>query len=371
MNIRFDKIHGHAGASRVGASVDQSLLLTAALIFIAQQAIEFAMLVILQKSYASLCLWDCGWYATIVEHGYDLEPHGHSRGDAANWAFFPALPTIAKVLFHLFGLSAAGSLILTGKAFFFLAIFWFMKFARLYSPGVPAWLAGMAVAFSPYAIYGNVGYTEPLFLFWTCSFFYFLKQKEWVTSGLCGAFLTSTRLVGVLVVFSYLVSTLKRFRSNADSRLEILLGLLLIPLGLASFMLALYLVVGDSLAFSHVQRAWGREPQNPLWIISKGLHGSAFDVYSTVTALAALFLSLIILMQRRYELAIFSLVCSVIPLSTGLWSLPRYMWWQAPLLLLVVELVHKTRSTFVAIPAGATALLFMYASWFSGKEFVI
>lgn len=371
MNTRLEKIDEHAVTSGAGAKTDWSLLLIAALLFIGEQTIEFFILAVQQKSYASLCTWDCNWYTTIVEQGYDVEPHGHSKGDAANWAFFPALPLIAKALFHLFGLSAAGALVLTGKAFFFLSIFWFMKFARFYSPVVPGWLAGMTVAFSPYAIYGNVGYTEPLFLFWTCSFFYFLKQKQFVTSGICGAFLTSTKVVGVFVVLSYIVSTIRRFHSRADGRLDILLGLLLIPLGLASFMLMLHLLVGDSLAFSHVQRAWGREPQNPLWIISKGLHGSAFDLYSTLTALAAIFLSLVLMMQRRYELAIFSLICSVIPLSTGLWSLPRYVWWQAPMLLLLAELVHKTRSALLAIPAAVAGLLFMYVSWFSGKDFVI
>lgn len=371
MSSYLDRVNGRAVALRGDARADWNMFFIAASIFAAGQAIELLLLAVHQKDYLSLCNWDCGWYTTIVEHGYDIEPHGHSKGDAANWAFFPALPMIAKALFHLFDFSAAGALIVTGKVFFFLSIFWFMKLVRLYSPQVPAWLAGVTVAFSPYAIYGNVGYTEPLFLFSTCSFFCFLKRKEFVASGLCGAFLTSTRFVGLAAVCSYAVSTIRQFHSRHGSRPAILLGLLLIPLGLAIFMLMLYLVVGDSLAFSHVQRAWGRAAQNPLWIIDKGLRGSAFDVYSTVTALAALLLSLVLLIQRRPELMVFSLICSALPLMTGLWSLPRYVWWQAPLLLLVAELLHRTRSAFLAIPAALAGLWFMYGSWFAGKEFVI
>jgi len=371
MSSHLERINGRVVALQVDAKADWTMLLIAALIFAAGQAIEFLLLSVYDKNYLSLCKWDCGWYTTIVEHGYDIEPHGHSKGDAANWAFFPALPLIAKALFHLFGFSAAGALIITGKVFFFLSIYWFMKLVRLYSPDVPAWLAGVTVAFSPYAIYGNVGYTEPLFLLSTCSFFCFLKRKEYVASGLCGAFLTSTRFVGLAAIFSYAIGAIKQFHSKADSRSAILLGLLLIPLGLAIFMLMLYLVVGDSLAFSNVQRAWGRAPQNPLWIIDKGLRGSAFDVYSTVTALAALLASLALLLQRRHALMVFSLICSVVPLMTGLWSLPRYIWWQAPLLLLVAELLHRSRSAFLAIPAALAGLWFMYFSWFSGKGFVI
>jgi hypothetical protein len=371
MAAQSEKINANTSTSTIGVRIDQNIFFVAAIIFIAEQALEFLVISVYQHNYSDLCAWDCGWYKSIVEHGYDIEPHGHSKGDAANWAFFPALPFIAKALFHIFGLSAASSLVLTGKVFFLLSIFWFIKFVRVYNPVVPAWLSGMIVAFSPYAIYGNVGYTEPVFLFWTCSFFYFLKQKEYVKSGLCGAVLTSARVAGLFAIFSYLVSTVKRFYSNPETRLDIMLGVLLIPLGLACFMLLLYVLVGDSLAFSHIQRAWGRNPQNPLWIISKGLHGSAFDVYSTATALAAIFLSLVLIGQRRYELAVFSLTCSVVPLSTGLWSLTRYVWWQAPLLLLVAELVQRTRSWLLMIPVSVAGLLFMYFSWFTGKDFVI
>lgn len=350
---------------------DRSTFIIAAKIFAMEQFLEFLVIAVYRHSYPDLCNWDCAWYKSIVEHGYDIEPHGHPKGDAANWAFFPALPFIAKALFHIFGLSAANSLILTGKVFFLLSIFWFMKFARLYNPGVSAWGAGMIVAFSPYAIYGNVGYTEPLFLVWTCSFFYFLKQKEYIKSGLCGSVLTSTRLAGLFAVFSYLFCAVQQFYRTRDNRLEILLGVMLIPLGLACFMLILHAVMGDGLAFSHIQRAWGRSPQNPLWIIDKGIRGTAFNVYSTLTALTAIFLLLILVVQRRYELAIFSLMCSVIPLSTGLWSIPRYIWWQAPMLLVVTEIVQKTRSWRIIIPLFGTGLLFMYFSWLSGKDFVI
>lgn len=371
MTAQLEKIGTHSLAARISTRINQNVFFAAATIFTAEQVMEFFFIVFYHYTYSSLCGWDCGWYKSIVENGYDLEPTGHIRGDAANWAFFPALPITAKFLFHIFGLSPATSLILTGKAFFLLSIFSFIKFARLYNPTIPSWLSGMIVAFSPYAIYGNVGYTEPVFLFWACSFFYFLKQKEYVKSGLCGAALTSARVAGLFAVFSYIAATIKQFYLKSKTRMDILLGALLIPLGLACFVLLLYILVGDGLAFSHIQRAWGREPQNPLWIIDKGLHGSTFGVYSTATALTAIFLCLVLVWQRRYELAVFSFMCTVVPLSTGLWSLPRYVWWQAPLLLLVAEFVQKTRSWLLMIPLFIAGLLFMYFSWFSGRDFVI
>jgi hypothetical protein len=355
----------------VRARVDRHLFFIAAAIFFLEQLLEFLFLTLSRHSYTDLCAWDCVWYKSIVEHGYDSEPHAHGKEDAANWAFFPALPFVAKALSFVFGLSAANALVLTGKTFFLLSIFWFIKFARTYNPTVPPWLAGMIVAFSPYAIYGNVGYTEPLFLFWTCSFFWYLKQRAYIRSGLCGAVLTSTRVAGLFAVFSYAIKAIRPFCVKRGIRVELLLGAMLIPVGLASFMLTLYVVVGDGLAFSHIQRAWGRNPQNPLWIINKGLHGTAFELYSTLTALTAIVLSFVLALQRRYELAVFSLMCSIIPLSTGLWSLPRYIWWQAPLLLLVTELVHRTRTSLLLIPLFVAGLTAMYFYWFSGKDFVI
>jgi Gpi18-like mannosyltransferase len=46
---------------------------------------------------------DAGWYYTVVDHGYDLQPPYRpfaqpSAQNQANWAFFPLYPLFVKIL---------------------------------------------------------------------------------------------------------------------------------------------------------------------------------------------------------------------------------------------------------------------------------
>src|SRR5690606_19400556 len=52
----------------------------------------------------ALCVWDCNWYVTIVEHGYHPAPVEYFRPGGANWAFFPLYPFLVGAL-HRLGLS--------------------------------------------------------------------------------------------------------------------------------------------------------------------------------------------------------------------------------------------------------------------------
>ncbi len=347
------------------------LLLVSAALFAANQFIEWTAVLLSGQGYDKLCNWDCSWYAGIVQGGYDLSPHGHARGDAANWAFFPLLPLVARALAFFSGFAPQLSLVLASKLFFLLAIFAFVKFARAYDERLdPIALASIA-ALNPYAIYDNVGYTESLFLLLSCAFFYHLRRGNLVIAGIMGGALSAARVVGVLAVFSYLVRTAGAWRREPAARERILLGLLLLPLGLGLFMAFLYWLSGDALAFSHIQRAWDRVPGNPFAYIAAGLRADAINRYWAVMTALALLVPLYFAWSKRFELALYSLGCTLIPLSTGLWAMPRYIWWQAPVLLALAMLL-RNRLAWVVYLGGATAgLTHMYLAWLGGKGFVI
>lgn len=352
------------------------LLALAIVIFVANQLLEFLTLALMDQPYAGMCNWDCLWYSHTVEHGYDLEPHGqqygHAKGDAANWAFFPLFPLLAMAIERVMPLELWSAPVLTSKLCFLASMFAFMKFARAYSPRTPPWLAGMVVAFNPYSLYGNAGYTEPLFLLLTCTSLYYLRMRRYEASGLFAALLTGTRLVGVSLAFSYAFTVIRDLRTGRDIPWQkVILGALLIPLGLALFMIFLHSRVGDAMAFSHVQRAWMREPGNPFAHLVAGFtSGVPLFAFWAAMTLAALLAIALLAYQKRMELAIFSALCTLIPLSTALWSIPRYIWWQAPILLIVAELICRRRIWVLAMPAGIAGLVYMYAGWFSGHWFV-
>jgi hypothetical protein len=346
---------------------NERLLRIAAGFFLLNQVLEFIVLQVGSHGYLGLCTWDCAWYAVLVEDGYDLAPHDwmgrHPRHDAANWVFFPALPLAGKLVHLLTGLSGAASLLLVGKLFFLMAIFAFIKVAADYRPQLSPVLAAAVVAFNPYAIYGNVGYTEPLFLLLSCAFFYTLR-RNFLGAGLIGCLLACTRLVGIFSAVAYAIVAFGPWRRERGRRDLIVLGLML-------FLLFLHGLTGDALAFSHAQRSWNRFPGNPFGNLLDGLRLNPVDKYWAVMCALALLAPVYFAVKRHAELAVFALLCTLLPMSTGLWAMPRYIWWQAPILLALAILLSWRKLWILFFALALPGLVYMYLSWFSGEVFVV
>lgn len=350
------------------------LLRIAAGFFVLNQVLEFIVLKLGNHAYLALCTWDCAWYAVLAESGYDLEPHDwmgrHPRHDAANWVFFPALPMAGKLVHLLTGYSGAASLLLVGKLFFLMAIFAFIKVAADYRPQLSPMLAAAVVAFNPYSIYGNVGYTEPLFLLLSCVFFYTLR-RNFLGAGVIGCLLACTRLVGIFSAVAYAIAAFGPWRREPARRDRILLGLMLIPLGFAIFLLFLHDLTGDALAFSHAQRSWNRFPGNPFGNLLDGLRLHPIDKYWAVMCALALLAPVYFAVKKHFELAAFALLCTLLPMSTGLWAMPRYIWWQAPILLALAILLSHRKLWIPFFALAVPGLVYMYMSWFTGEVFVV
>jgi hypothetical protein len=152
---------------------------------------------------------------------------------------------------------------------------------------------------------------------------------------------------------------------------EVLWGLLLLPLGTALFMAYLHALTGDALAFSHVQRAWGRVPQNPLGYVLAGMTGSPINQLRVGMVMMAGAMLLWLCWRRQWALAAFTLVCTALPLTTGLWAMPRYIWWQAPVMFVVASGIRRFRLGWAYLVIGSALSAFMYVSWFAGKAFVV
>ncbi|MCX8515193.1 MAG: hypothetical protein ORN24_06450, partial [Burkholderiales bacterium] len=50
--------------------------------------------------FSAMCKWDCQWYLTIINNGYDLHTRTYPRlwHGLANWAFFPLYPYLVKII---------------------------------------------------------------------------------------------------------------------------------------------------------------------------------------------------------------------------------------------------------------------------------
>ncbi len=354
------------------------LLLEALLLFVVSSllvelvsragALAFNMM---PPSVSNLCRWDCKWYATITYHGYQLTPIEGFRG-YANWAFFPAFPLAAKALAFITHFGTRLALIITSKTFFFTAIVAFMVFVRRSIEPSSALLAGAVLAFSPYMVYGHVGYSESLYFTLSTLSFYFLSKRQWLAAGAVGTLLSATRVVGLLIAIPYLVSVVRHRRDMRRQWPAMLLGLLLIPLGIVLFALHLKGLMGDGLAFDHVQTAWGRSLANPLEVLRLGFKAGAWDSVFATIGVASIGMSVLLIVKRDYELGLFLLAATIIPIAEGLLSLPRFVFWQMPFLYGIVRILHGRRwleIAYFALAGGAAA--FTLLGWFSGKSWII
>ena len=366
------------------------------LAFLASQLVAFLGLIVVGRSYDDLCRWDCNWYRMIVERGYDLQPTMGSRADFANWGFWPALPLLGHLVDGFTGVGSPLALVLVGKVSFALSIYWFIRFCAVYRPRIDSRVAGAVVALQPYAIYGNVGYTEPLFLAVTCATLVLAREGKVIGAGIAAGLGSLVRfpaifLTPALVVRLWMPAIAARHLPDPRSVLAVLLA----PLGLTLFSLYLYAHVGDGLAFVHVQRAWGRTAIDPLGTLAAGLRDGATVLYQSptlvsaveplqklrelgahrayyaVTAVVALAAVAAFARSREYDLLVFSLGATLVPLASNLASMPRFVWWQAPILLLVACVVSARRRYAVAyFTASAVMTPITYAGWFSELAFV-
>ncbi len=317
------------------------------------------------------CRMDCGWYLSIVKEGYDLQPFRHTAQDAANWAFFPAFPLIANGLVRSLGLNPAIALLIASKGFLWLSIIAFMQLAKQEYDDKSVLPAGLMVALNPYLIYAHSGYTETFYFFLTTLAFLALNQQKWLKASLIGALLSMTRVVGVVFGLAYLLERLNK-STLANNGLSIIRDLLIIPLGLSVYMFYLYWLSGDVLAFSHVQIAWNRWLMNPLEYYIRGLTSFNWNLYYALYVSAAFIVSMWWFWRGNFSYAIFIICSTLIPLSTWLMGMPRYVIWQMPFILGILDLSLRFKffrwSYWIF---SILTILVMCFAWFTRNDIVI
>ena len=145
---------------------------------------------------------------------------------------------------------------------------------------------------------------------------------------------------------------------------------MVIPVGILLFVAHLWQRTGDPLAFSSIQSAWGRELGNPISYMIDGLghsHQQRMWVLASVIALG----TCIFLWRKGFkEMAVFSLLATAVPLTTGLTSMARFLSWQAPLLFALALLCSRSQRWVLALPFFGLAQFILYEAWFAQRWWV-
>jgi hypothetical protein len=307
-----------------------------------------------------LCRWDCGWYVRLSEEGYDPFPVP-SMINAGNWAFFPLYPMLIGTLRAVTGLptmmvATAASIVLSIAA---ARIAWSLlgRDMRAYALFCAFLLAG------PFAIYFTTFYTEVLFLTLTICVFAALQRRDYLAAGIFAALVSGTRIVGVFIVLAIVLQawldhrerggTLVGFVPAVLKRPDVLVAIFVAPLGLFAYMAYLHWHVGDALAFSHVQRAWGRATGNPLVYLWNALTNFPRDSWwPTVSQqlgaawLVGIAMTVVMAARRHFPAALFCLVCLTLPLSAGLASMARFTVGLAPVTVTAMTLLSRSSALY-------------------------
>jgi hypothetical protein len=286
-----------------------------------------------------MCQYDCGWYVRLAAEGYRSNSEWDTLGPVPNWAFFPLYPILLRATTALLNMSGEFSGLVLSNLLFAGFVFAGAMYLRRTRPGInPLWWVLFAVSF-PFGFTFSAVYTESLFALLTVCVLIALQDRRLLLAAVLTALLCATRPTGVLMIPIILAHCARMLWQAPDRRAvlgEALLPLAIAPLGLSAFMLYQYLVIGDALAFNHVQLLWGREWVGPLVNLGRAFagwdwgrilawHGDASRSYAASWAVLGLVVSGVLAWQRRFTEAWLLAASVLLPLSTAMHSLPRFV----------------------------------------------
>lgn len=309
---------------------------------------------------------DGGWYIGTAMRGYERRPFDAT--EQHNWAFFPLYPLALRMASII-----TGEFMLTGmllsNIFFLPALVLLHKTALAF--GLDEEGADRTVfylAAFPTSHFFSLPQTESLFLLLTVGGFYAASRERWGLAGAVGALATATRFSGIFLVPALAVLYWKRhgFRPRANA-----LGLLLIPLGLLSFMIYLHMITGNAFAFKDVLVAWGRTTGFFLrtlfdYVVHPRLVSESwnFRFLNFAAAVLALACGVVLAKRRQWALSLYTLLSIIAPLSSLLLqSHARYVLTIFPVFMVLAQwgrqpLIDQTIRTVFIVLLGLMSALF-------------
>lgn len=244
---------------------------------------------------SSLNAFFFSWYRWDVPHFVAISAQGYA--DKLNTAFFPLWPMLQRPVGLLFGGIFPGSYYIGGLLLanlcFYCALVLFYKLLLEHFDAAIALRALYYMAFAPYALFFFAGYTESLFVLLCIASFIVLQRgqpRDWWFAGVLGFLTALTRSSGVFVAVPYLELYVQRFWISSErakhswrAKLNALIPIVLIPLGVIAYLLYLYFTKGNAFIFSLAEKNyWNRHfsfPWTTGYLVIKGFFVAPSWIY--------------------------------------------------------------------------------------------
>ncbi|MBI3455129.1 MAG: hypothetical protein HY002_05010 [Candidatus Rokubacteria bacterium] len=194
-------------------------------------------------SVATWVRWDAWWYLSVVERGYWFDPQGQS-----NVAFFPLFPALIKALSALIGNPVvAGLLIANAAAVGATVALW--VWVRDQAGPAAAERAVLWLLVFPFSFFFHTIYAESVFFLLVTLGFIAARRGNWPMAGVWGGLAAATRPMGVLLLPAFAWDLIEGWRTGRTPTAVDVLGVLLVPLGLGTYIAYLWVALGNPLAF--------------------------------------------------------------------------------------------------------------------------
>ncbi|MBS1055099.1 hypothetical protein [Gluconobacter kondonii] len=346
----------------------------------------------------SLCEWDCGWYYSIENSGYDIHPLLSGPGvGQANWAFFPLFPFVVKYVHAITGFSYQLSGVIINNILLFLISFCSAVYVIDKKKNYDWFITVMVVYSFPTSLYFHAQYTESLYGFLVLLIIILINRNYYWTSAVISSLFTATRPSAAPIIA--VIGTYGTFFHQLNNKIYVKFSMkfvrkfftscilwgLIGGLGLIVYMAYLYRHTGDALAFTHIESAWGRVAGNPIKNIIDGFLSDDIKVnnflssdksslkYWSISCLVGLFISICAFFLGNFLEGTIIFLTVILASFSGLWSSSRYIF-ANPITLIIISIILQKISkkiSFLSILFFCLMQALFVILWYKKSAFLI
>ncbi len=262
-----------------------------------------------------LCMWDCGWYASIASDGYTTRKHA---------AFFPLFPMLGRLVAHVTELEPRWALVLVANAAALVALIAATDFVEsVRGERVARWFTVLWLLW-PFSLFLAAGYAESLMVAGVAVAFALGGRGNWWGASVALAVGVLARHLAVLAIPAL---ALHYVYSVARPRVSDVLALSVPAFAVGLYLLFLDDRFGDPFVFYNVRTAADREwiPAS-LWDF---LNGKPFqrEVSFMVASSPPLIIGAGALWARKaqHSLAVWATLHALVVAKVGLTGMGRFL----------------------------------------------
>ena len=302
--------------------------------------------------------WDGGWYLGIAQEGYKFTP-----GEQSNIGFFPVYPMLIWLLSFVFDPPIA-ALLVSNTCLLGAGLLLHALVRQEYGDEAISCAAVTLLMFSPVSFFFSSAYSESTFLLLSLGAFLAARRGQWLVACLCGAVLSATRNVGVIIALPLFVEYVQQiWKPGAGLRPFLSPRILLfglIPLGLALFLSFNYAKFGDPFAYVKATAVWGRYLVPP-WVTLGNARGlPPFYIWlfgGTLTAAILAWIGGFFLRVRASYMVWAGLLLAIYLCGNSLEAMPRYLSVVFPIFIVLGIVAIRFRWSYELIFATSTVVL--------------